>query len=209
MQLDPEVNRRKYEQEVRKLVDQRAALEARGIFLLSSTNFPLVELVYVPRHPLSVPVPGMVAPPGLNLPPGAVVVAELPSLAAQAFKARFDLTDFDLRAPSLEFRNAWTDEPLSYPQMFRALEFEAERKSHCVLLDDHPITHKPFLCLRGIREYHEHPQHTGDDWLLYRDKMSLFSIVMSVWRVSIDLVHPQLAFMPNAIGVVFVGEEKA
>ena len=26
----------------------------------------------------------------------------------------------------------------------------------------------PFLCLPGVREYHENPAHTGDSWLLHR-----------------------------------------
>lgn len=28
----------------------------------------------------------------------------------------------------------------------------------------------PFLCMRGVREYHRHPGHTGDAWLLYRGR---------------------------------------
>ena len=26
----------------------------------------------------------------------------------------------------------------------------------------------PFLCLPGVREYHEHPAHAGDAWELHR-----------------------------------------
>ena len=206
MQVDSEVTRRKFDDEVRRLVGQRSELEARGILLLHSTQYPVVELLFVPRHKLRIPV--ATPPPGFNIPPGATFAVEIPSLAVRAFKAHFDLTDFDLRAPSLEFRDAWTDELLVIGQMSPALDFDSERKLYPVLLLDHPITHKPFLCMRGIREYHEHPQHTGDEWLLYRNDMNLFSIVMMVWRVTIDLVHPQLAFSPNAVGVQFVGEAK-
>ena len=28
----------------------------------------------------------------------------------------------------------------------------------------------PFLCIRGVREYHRHPAHTGDAWLLHRGR---------------------------------------
>jgi hypothetical protein len=28
----------------------------------------------------------------------------------------------------------------------------------------------PFVCLPGIREYHEHPGHSGDSWLLHRGR---------------------------------------
>jgi hypothetical protein len=175
----------------------------------------------VPRHPLQValpPSPTIQLPPGVQIPPpppnlpaGAVMMVafEVPSLAIRAFKGRFDLTDYDLRAPSLEFLDPWTDAPLKFETMLRAVEFEPQRKGHTVLLPDHPTTHKPFLCLRGIREYHEHPQHSGDDWMLYRHTLSLFSIVMSLWRVSVDINHPQLVVQPNGIQVSFIPEEKA
>ncbi len=222
MRVDPQVNRMKFDRELGRLIDQRSILEARGIFVLSSTAFPCVDVVIVPRHPLSVaipPLPGTQLPPGVQLPsppPGLpagattmmLIAIEIPSLAVRAFKARFDLTDYDLRAPSLEFRDPWTDALLPYATMFRAVEYEEQRKAHLVLLDDHPTTHKPFLCLRGIREYHEHPQHSGDDWMLYRQTLSLFSIVNSLWRVSVDINHPQLVVQPNGIQVLFNSEEK-
>lgn len=211
----PEVSRLKFEREVNRLAEQRADLQHHGIFLFGAPIYPIVELIFVPRHPLQVAI---AAPQSSNIPlppgapPGAIAmaIAAVPSLSAQAFKARFDLTDFDLRAPSLEFRDPWTDALLPYVTMFRALGYDADRKAHLVLLDDHPTTHKPFLCLRGIREYHEHPQHSGDDWLLYRTQMSLFSIVMSLWRVSIDIVHPMLIPHPNGLlQVQWNAEEKA
>jgi hypothetical protein len=222
MRIDPKVNRIKFDRELGRLVDQRAILETRGIIVLSSTSFPYIDVLFVPRHPLQVavpPAPGMQLPPGVqmpsppaDLPAGATAVMlvnfELPSLALRAFKARFDLTDYDLRAPSLEFFDPWTDVALQYATMFRAVEFEPQRKAHLVLLDNHPITKKPFLCIRGIREYHEHPQHSGDDWMLYRQTLSLFSIVMSLWRVSVDINHPQLRLQPNGLQVVFNTEEK-
>jgi hypothetical protein len=223
MRIDPQVNRIKFDRELGRLIDQRVILEQRGIFVLSSTSFPYVDVLVVPRHPLQVALP---APPGTQLPPGAqmpppppnlpagatalmLIAFEVPSLALRAFKGRFDLTDYDLRAPSLEFFDPWTDAPLQYGTMFRAVEFEEQRKGHLVLLDNHPTTHKPFLCIRGIREYHEHPQHSGDDWMLYRQTLSLFSIVMSLWRVSVDINHPQLLIHNGVIQVNFNAEGKA
>jgi hypothetical protein len=205
--VDSEVSRLKFNREVQTLGEQRTTMESRGIFLLDSTRYPFVELAFVPRHLLQVIVPA-VQTGAIILPQGAIMAAEIPSVAARAFKARFDLTGYDLQAPSLEFRDFWTDNRLEYATMFRALEYEKDRKAHLVLLDDHPITHKPFLCVRGIREYHEHPQHSGDDWLLYRQQMNLFSIVMSLWRVTIDLVHPQMFYQPNGLQVNWAAEEK-
>jgi hypothetical protein len=208
MKLDPRVARQKYDEELARLADQRLTLEARGIFLLGSSAYPRIELFCAPRHSLRVAVPASQTGGGLVLPQNTFLMAEVPSLAARSFKARFDLTDYDLRAPSLEFRDPWTDDVLQYQTMFRALEFEQARKAHVVLLDDHPSTQKPFLCLRGIREYHEHPQHSGDDWLIYRGTMNLFSIVMSLWRVSIDLIHAHLAVQQNNIQLQWVTDEK-
>src|ERR1035441_6058394 len=122
MRVDPQVNRKKFDRELGRLTDQRAILESRGIFILSSTEFPHVDLLVVPRHYVRILVPapqGVQPPPGVvlppmptDLPPGAVAMMlmalEIPSLAVRAFMARFDLTDYDLRAPSLEFRDPWT-----------------------------------------------------------------------------------------------------
>lgn len=207
MRVDPAVARAKYEQEVARLNDQRSVLEQRGIFLLSSTSFPTIDLTFAPRLPLGAVVPIM-QQGTLFLPHPMQAQIEIPSLAASSFKAHFDLSNFDLDPPSLEFRDPWTDNPLQYTTMFRALQFDKDRKVHIVLLDDHPATHKPFLCLRGIREYHEHPQHSGDEWLLYRQSMNMFSIVMSLWRVAVDLVRPLLIIQANGAQVQWVGQEK-
>jgi hypothetical protein len=210
MQLDPKVNRIKFDREIQRLGEQREALEGRGIFVLTSSTYPHVDVFFVPRHPLQVLVP---TPQTGNiiLPPGTIqaAIGQFASVAARAFKARFDLTDYDLRAPSVSFLDPWTDTLLDWPNMFRAFEFEKDRGSHIVLLDKHPTTAKPFLCLRGIREYHEHPQHSGDEWLLYRQEANLFSIVMSVWRVSIDLTHPREVPTPNGPQIQWFGEGKA
>ena len=207
MKVDPAVTRLKYDREVARLQGQRGELEKRGIFLLGSTIFPYIDLVYVPRRRLGAVIP-VTQQGGLFLPAVARKTIEVPSLAASAFKAHFDLSSYDLDAPALEFRDPWTDEPLQYNTMFRALQFDQHRKGQVVLLDDHPLTHKPFLCLRGIREYHEHPQHSGDEWLLYRESMNIFAIVMSLWRVAIDLPRPMLIIQENGGQVQWAGEEK-
>ena len=207
--VDANVSRLKYEREVERLKTQRQLLQSRGIFLLEPIEFPVIELIFVPRRPIQIIVEAQQAG-AVALPEGTVATVEIPALSGMAFRAHFDLTDYDLRAPSLEFRDAWANIVLSYNTMLRALEFEEQRKAHLVLLDNHPVTHKPFLCLRGVREYHEHPQHSGDDWLLYRTHINLFSIVMSLWRVSIDLVRPVLIPepKPKQVRVHWVAEEK-
>jgi hypothetical protein len=36
------------------------------------------------------------------------------------------------------------------------------------LMQAHAPDEVPFLCIAGVREYHNHPGHTGDDWMLHR-----------------------------------------
>ena len=208
--VDPELTHLKFDEAVNQLCAQRAVLETRGLFLLGAPKYPAIEILFVPRRTLQFGMP-IQQSGSILLPPGAAAIgtAELRGLSARAFKGRFELDDFDLRPPSLQFRDPWTDELLDYNTMFRAFEYERQRKAHLVLLADHPTERRPFLCLRGIREYHEHPQHSGDDWLLYRNDMSFFSIVMSVWRASIDLPRPLLIPQPQGIQVQWQADEKA
>ncbi|ABE37273.1 hypothetical protein RPD_0033 [Rhodopseudomonas palustris BisB5] len=48
----------------------------------------------------------------------------------------------------------------------------------------HPNTGRPFVCMRGAREYHTHGSHTSDLWDNYRGQsgMDLGGIVVQLWR---------------------------
>ena len=51
----------------------------------------------------------------------------------------------------------------------------------------HPATGRPFICMRGSREFHTHPSHLNESWAQYRgqDGMGLIGIVMQIattWR---------------------------
>lgn len=51
----------------------------------------------------------------------------------------------------------------------------------------HPGTGRPFICMRGSREYHTHPSHRNDAWPNYRGQngMNLVGLLMQlcdVWR---------------------------
>jgi hypothetical protein len=48
----------------------------------------------------------------------------------------------------------------------------------------HPTTGRPFVCMRGAREYHTHSSHLGDLWDNYRGKsgLDLPGIVLQLWR---------------------------
>jgi hypothetical protein len=55
----------------------------------------------------------------------------------------------------------------------------------------------PFLCLRGTREYHQNPGHTGDTWFLHRRLRapgSLYSILNVIYTYG---VQPLLSYNLN------------
>jgi hypothetical protein len=52
---------------------------------------------------------------------------------------------------------------------------------------NHPSTGRPFICMRGVREFHTHPSHLNERWDNYRgqDGMNLVGIFMQLshaWR---------------------------
>jgi len=48
----------------------------------------------------------------------------------------------------------------------------------------HPSTGKPFVCMRGAREYHTHPSHVTDLWSNIResDSYTLGGILTQLWN---------------------------
>ncbi len=48
----------------------------------------------------------------------------------------------------------------------------------------HAHTGRPFVCMIGVREYHQHSSHVGDLWSNYRtrDSYTLGNIVEQLWR---------------------------
>lgn len=99
-----------------------------------------------------------------------------------ACAVRLTYENYDLWPPSLTFIDALTREPAK-PHVVAVVPTPEGPRN--VLIDGHPLTQKPFLCLPGIREYHSHPQHTGDDWLLHRaaGEGSLSVICDRIWRL--------------------------
>ncbi len=107
------------------------------------------------RKPLRVEVAFITAVPIVGLHTVPVITACV----------RLDYANYDLWPPSLTFIDPRTREPAA--PAVRAPDM-TEAGARDALVDGHPDTGRPFLCLAGIREYHNHPQHTGDDWLLHR-----------------------------------------
>lgn len=140
--VDPRVSRRKFDAEVaslRALDDTRR----RGWWIVDAT-FPKLLVAFV--HP--------------TLRPRAVV-----------FGALIDFTDYDLRPLSVVFVDPLTLEPMAAGAIMlaRAVPSTAAPEGFEVrsLLQQHDPK-RPFVCLPGVREYHEHPAHSNDPWLAHR-----------------------------------------
>lgn len=151
-----EVSEAKLNEELEQWHANRDVYRRRGWILLSAHDLE-VEIAFV----------------------GSVSLGDvqLPSITA-AIRLTFE--NYDLWPPSLTFIDVRTGEPAR--PVVNALEMIEGAEVRNVLLD-HP-NGGPFLCLPGLREYHSHPQHSGDDWLLHRSSGAgrLAVICDSVWR---------------------------
>ncbi|MDY7229894.1 putative metal-binding protein [Hyalangium rubrum] len=200
MRVEPAVSRAKFDAEIRHLDEQVAPLRRWGCWV-QRARYPEVDVVFVPRTPLrisfSVPVSGGLIGQAKHAVAHARE-AELSVLAARAFGVRVLMDDYDQRAPSVTFRDPWTWELLSFDEMLRAILVDEKGNTRPVLVEAHPVTKQPFLCLRGTREYHEHPQHSGDDWVLLRGGFGLFSLLSTVWRTCVENARPHLLLNPPA-----------
>lgn len=151
--VDPMVSREKFEREIAEYRAIEPELQRRGWWMLEA-SFPKVFVVF--------------ATP--NLRPAAVV-----------FGVELDFTNYDLEPPSVRLVDPFTRQPY----VSRELPSVLKRRQVVELpvpgpggvkmqqIADVPLMvggpdEIPFLCLPGVREYHQHPAHTGDSWLLHR-----------------------------------------
>ena len=49
----------------------------------------------------------------------------------------------------------------------------------------------PFLCVAGVREYHEHPAHSGDHWLSHRTSGAgrLVRLLEVISKYGLETIH--------------------
>lgn len=81
---------------------------------------------------------------------------------SRSLRVRLTCDDWPEKPPSAELMDANGNPPLGLPGgVFHQ--------------DLHPETKKPFVCMRGFREYHTHSSHLTDHWETYKgqDGMNL------------------------------------
>lgn len=146
----PEVSKAKVARQVDAFSANADAYRRRGIVLLAHEDL-VVDFGFACRLPIG---------------PGA-------GIAAAPLAVRLDFANYDVWAPSVDFIDFLTREPLPHAPALRGFDFRsggapARDGPTDVFIDVHPDTRRTFICKRGVREYHSHFEHNGDDWLLYR-----------------------------------------
>jgi hypothetical protein len=156
--VDPQVSRAKFDRELAEYWQLEADYRRRG-WLLIRAEFPLVLVV-------------LAAP---QLAPPAIVTG-----------VAFDYTNYDMLPPSVRLVDSFTGEPYManelptylkraveaggppIPNLQLPLGAQARLISQQPLMQWYGPEDIPFLCIAGVREYHEHPGHSGDAWELHR-----------------------------------------
>jgi hypothetical protein len=191
--VDPEVSRVKFEREVAHYRSMESTYRKKGWFLLDA-DFPKAFVIFA----------------ATKLKPSPIVAAVV-----------VDFTDYDLRPPSVTFVDPFTREPipakLLQVQMLRRIAIPGATPETITALAQQGAVQvtqmiqcnspedPPFICLPGIREYHDNPAHTGDSWLLHRSfgEGSLVFILEKIWAYGVNPIeHYQVQVQMPAINMV-------
>jgi len=156
--VEPLVSRAKFDREIDEYRMLEREYRQRG-WLLLRAEYPQI----------------LVALAAPQLTPPAVVTGVL-----------FDYSNYDVRPPSVRLVNPFTEEPYkaneiptnlkrsvegglpAIPGFVIAPGAQAKMMMQQPLMQAYGPDDIPFLCVAGVREYHDHPGHSGDAWELHR-----------------------------------------
>jgi len=172
--VDPAVSRAKFEAEVDRFAAHRASYAKRGWWMVRA-EFPIVEIAFLTT----------------KLRPPIV-----------ALTVRFDFTDFDLKPLSVKFIDLFSGDEILAEQLLSRMKrldpaFPAEIAATLMQEGQQPPHQEliqayqgqpGFLCMPGVREYHEHSAHSGDPWELHRGTGagSMLQIAEKIWQYGSD-----------------------
>lgn len=175
MLVDPAVSRAKLDRELAEYRKSENEYLSRGWWMLKAES-PEVFVVFV----------------AAKLKPRGIV-----------FGAVLDFSNYDLWPPSVRLVDPLT----RVPYKFRELPSRLNRRIPGVILPKleaggvvlveaqslmqaHHPDDVPFLCIPGVREYHQHPTHTGDPWLSHRGKGegTLYFILNQLYKYGVEPV---------------------
>jgi Predicted metal binding domain len=156
--VEPEVSRSKFEREISEFHELRDAYTSRG-WVLSLADFPIARVLLC----------------ATQLKPPAVVI-----------EVEFDFTNYDVEPPSVTLLEPFTHRPYRFSELPTVLKRSIPGQPQVMppglpqglqvmmsvqqpLMQSETPEAIPFLCIAGVREYHEHPAHSGDVWGLHRE----------------------------------------
>lgn len=142
--VDPAVSRAKFERELSDFRKIESDHRRKGVFVVAAT-FPIVEVLFAAPHVKPHPV---------------------------LFAAKIDFTNYDLWPPSVRFIDPFTGELVRRSQLPPFLRIVPQEGQPGAMAPQSLVQafqdEEPFVCMQGVREYHDNPAHTGDLWLLHR-----------------------------------------
>ena len=188
--VDPAVSRAKFAREIAEYRSLEADYCARGWFLVKA-DWPVAVVLLASSKTR----------------PPAIVVA-----------VRFDYTNYDAGPPSVRFIDPFNGRCLLGKEiptrLSRAIPGQEipvpvpggpklQMRMAQDLMQAHSPEDLPFLCVPGVKEYHDHPGHSGDPWEMHRSAgegrlVHLLSVISKyglepVTGFNVNLV-PQVSF---------------
>lgn len=153
--VDPAVSQAKFNREVAEYRSFEADYRGRGWFLLKA-EWPEALVLLASKK---------------TSPPSIVTAV------------RFDYTNYDAEPPSVRFIDPFSGHLLlnkELPVRLNRAVGEQEvplpvpggpmvqMRMAQDLMQAHSPDEPPFLCIAGVKEYHDHPGHSGDPWTIHR-----------------------------------------
>lgn len=191
--VDPAVSRSKFDREIAEYRALEVEYRRRGWMLLKA-EYPDVLVA--------------LAAPQLN--PPAVVTG-----------VRFNYSNYDLRPPSVRLVNPFTGEAYKTKELPTDLKRSVEAVvppglvlppgAQARMVAQQPLMQSygpddiPFLCIAGVREYHDHAGHSGDAWELHRTAGAgrLVRLLDAITKYGVQpLSDYQVRLVPQVVGFV-------
>lgn len=154
---DPEVTKIKFNKEIQEFSQNEDEYRKMGILCIGIEDYS-IRLIFAIPHLKPQPI---------------------------AFTVNIDFTNWDVEPPSIKLIDPFSGKLLcrnSVPIQF--LQWNKESNSLQPILVG---SEEPFFCIPGVKEYHQHPAHSGDSWLIHRNKGEgkLSTLINQLYRHSI------------------------
>lgn len=188
--VDPAVSLAKFERELAEYRQQRDHYRRLG-WMLVEAEFPRVVVIFA----------------AAKLNPIAVILG-----------VQFDYSNYDAEPPSVKLVKPLTGEPFKTKELPTHLnrslpprqvdmpgipEQKMQFNQFQPYMQSYGPEEIPFLCIQGVREYHNHPAHSGDVWELHRGSGAgrLVRLLEVIYRYGIEPISGYNVQLVPQIGV--------